>query len=242
MYSPGFFPKGYLGKPYNGGYDYVRALAAKYGFDPAGTPWNQMSPEAQQAFLFGDPMPMPVRFENKSGRIHDEILPFPGFYGWVRDWDTGGTYTDTEPCPACLGARLRPEYLAVTLSGSNLHALNNMPLRSLERVLTTLEATLPQVSPEIRKWAGPSLRTCLRRLQFLMRVGVGYIHLDRGLALLLSSHLVSELEHLADGVVVLHEGTQIATSDMAELLKGGNSLEQWYLDLVRGSRKSVEVA
>lgn len=65
---------------------------------------------------------------------------------------------------------------------------------------------------------------------------------DRGLALLLSSHLVSELEHLADGVVVLHEGTQIATSDMAELLKGGNSLEQWYLDLVRGSRKSVEVA
>ncbi len=179
MYSPGFFPKGYLGKPYNGGYDYVRALAAKYGFDPAGTPWNRMSPEAQQAFLFGDPVPMPVRFENKSGRIHDEILPFPGFYGWVRDWDTGGTYTDTEPCPACLGARLRPEYLAVTLSGSNLHALNNMPLRSLERVLTSLETTLPQVPPEIRKWAEPSLRTCLRRLQFLMRVGVGYIHLDR---------------------------------------------------------------
>ncbi len=35
MYSPGFFPQGYLGKPFNGGYDMVQALAAKYGFDPS---------------------------------------------------------------------------------------------------------------------------------------------------------------------------------------------------------------
>ena len=60
---------------------------------------------------------------------------------------------------------------------------------------------------------------------------------NRGLAMLLSSHLVSELEHLADGVVVLHEGHQIATADMKDILQGGNSLEQWYLNLVRGSRK-----
>jgi len=65
---------------------------------------------------------------------------------------------------------------------------------------------------------------------------------NRGLAILLSTHLVSELEQLADGVVVLHEGRQIATSGMQQILQGGNSLEQWYLDLVRGSRKNVEVA
>ena len=56
MHSPGFFPKGYLGKPYNGGYDMVQALAARYKFDPFQTPWNAMTPEAQQAFLFGDPV------------------------------------------------------------------------------------------------------------------------------------------------------------------------------------------
>ena len=65
---------------------------------------------------------------------------------------------------------------------------------------------------------------------------------NRGLAMLLSSHLVGELEHLADGVVVLHEGRQIATADMKDILQGDGTLEQWYLQLVRGSRKMGEVA
>jgi len=38
MHSPGFFPKGYLCKPGNGGYYVVQALAERYGFDPADTP------------------------------------------------------------------------------------------------------------------------------------------------------------------------------------------------------------
>ena len=53
MYSPGFFPDGYLGKPFNGGYYLLQALAEQYGFDPHRTPWNEISAEAQQAFLFG---------------------------------------------------------------------------------------------------------------------------------------------------------------------------------------------
>jgi ABC-2 type transport system ATP-binding protein len=65
---------------------------------------------------------------------------------------------------------------------------------------------------------------------------------NRGLAILLSSHLVSELEHLADGVVVLHEGNQAATARMQDILQNNASLEQWYLTLVRGSRKTEEVA
>ncbi|MFX1369744.1 MAG: ATP-binding cassette domain-containing protein, partial [Promethearchaeota archaeon] len=43
MYSPGFFPKGYLCKPYNGGYYIVKAIGARHGFDPAKTPWNEMA-------------------------------------------------------------------------------------------------------------------------------------------------------------------------------------------------------
>ena len=60
MYSPGFFPKGYLCKPYNHGYNFVQALAARYDFDPETTPWDHMSPKAQQAFLYGDPEPLEV--------------------------------------------------------------------------------------------------------------------------------------------------------------------------------------
>ena len=64
---------------------------------------------------------------------------FPGFYGWVRDWDVGGTYTDTRVCPDCQGgARLRPEYLAVTLGGAECTRLSEMPL------LQTGESVLDQ--------------------------------------------------------------------------------------------------
>lgn len=65
---------------------------------------------------------------------------------------------------------------------------------------------------------------------------------NRGLAILLSTHLVSELEHLTDGVVVLHEGRQVAIAGMKDIQKNDNTLEQWYLNLVRGSRKIEEVA
>ena len=174
MYSPGFFPKGFLGKPFNGGYDMLQALAARYHFDPATTPWNQMTPEAQQAFLFGDPEPMSVTFRSRTGRTHTSIQAFPGFYGWLRDWDVGGTYTETQDCPDCHGTRLRPDYTTVTLGGHNIHQLSEMPLSKLVQVLEGLAT--PETQAQI---AGPSLRTALRRLGFLLQVGLGYLHLNR---------------------------------------------------------------
>ncbi|MFN2231870.1 MAG: hypothetical protein ACK2VA_19025, partial [Anaerolineae bacterium] len=179
MHSPGFFPKGYLCKPFNGGYYQVQAAATKYGFDPATTPWNEMSAEAQHVFLFGDPEPMLVHYESKNGRTRDYTGKFPGFFGWIGDWDIGGTYTDTELCPGCAGGKLRPEYLAVTLGGHNRHDLSTMPLSALYDVLQTLPKDTPGEAEDVPQWIESSLRTCLRRLRFLLRVGVGYMHLDR---------------------------------------------------------------
>ncbi len=141
MYSPGFFPKGYLGKPLNGGYDLVMALAAKHGFDPFSTPWREMSSEQQQAFLFGDPEPMMITFTTRTGRSHTREGSFPGFYGFIRDWDTGGTYTDTRPCPECGGSRLRAEFGAVRLGGCNNAELIRMPLAELAALLDGLDIT-----------------------------------------------------------------------------------------------------
>ncbi len=180
MFSPGFFPKGYLGKPYNGGYDMVQALAAKYGFDPFTTPWNQMTPEAQQAFLFGDPEPMPVTFHSRTGRTHSGMHAFPGFYGWVRDWDVGGTYTDTRPCPECGGGRLRPEYARVRLAGCTPFELHEVPLAGIPAVLQSLSPLEALLSDQNAvKLAAPSLQTALQRLRFLNQVGLGYLHLNR---------------------------------------------------------------
>ena len=203
MYSPGFFPKGYLGKPFNGGYDIVQGLAARYGFDPFETPWEQMAEAAQQAFLFGDPAPLPVTFRSRSGRVRHEEVNFAGFYGWIRDWDVGGTYTRNEPCPDCGGGRLRPDYLAVTLNGRNYFELNEMPLAELAGVLqemvtdsdlqphpapfasqTTRPSPLRGEGPPVRPSAhgqgeAASHRTLVHRLRFLNQVGLGYLHLNR---------------------------------------------------------------
>ena len=59
MYSPGFFPKGYLCKPFNGGYEVVQALAERYGFDPAARPGTRCAQRRSEAFLFGDPSRWP---------------------------------------------------------------------------------------------------------------------------------------------------------------------------------------
>ncbi|HUS78867.1 MAG TPA: ATP-binding cassette domain-containing protein, partial [Patescibacteria group bacterium] len=173
MHSPGFFPKGYLCKPGNGGYDIVQAVAARHGFDPATTPWHEMTPEDQNAFLFGEPEPLIVTFRSPRGRVHTRTVNFPGFYGWVRDWDVGGTYTDTVDCPDCDGARLRPEYLAVKLEGRNLHEMNTMPLTALAEVMDAVQP------PAADHYAVSSLEVIRRRLHFLLQVGLGYVCLDR---------------------------------------------------------------
>jgi excinuclease ABC subunit A len=179
MYSPGFFPKGYICKPFNYGYSMVQALAARYGFDPEITPWNEMSPAAQQAFLFGDPDPLPFTHHGRDGQTHTATREFPGFYGWIRDWGGGGTYTDTQVCPDCQGSRLRPEYTAVTLNGYNMPQLSDSPLARLAQVLAMVRpavSTGDQIRPDE---VVASLHTIRRRLQFLLQVGLGYLHLHR---------------------------------------------------------------
>ena len=174
MYSPGFFPKGYLCKPYNGGYDMVQAFAARYGFDPATTPWNEMGPEAQDRFLFGDPEPIPVTYTSRSGQVTHRIETFPGFYGWIRDWDQGGTYTETISCPECAGAGLRQPYRDVRLCGRTAFELRTISLGELQPLIKTL--------PEVATRDGllePVLARMRDRLRYLCDVGLGYLDLER---------------------------------------------------------------
>lgn len=174
MYSPGFFPKGYICKPYNGGYYIIQALAKRYGFDPATTPWNEVKTEAKRAFLFGDTEPLQVTFESRTRPPRTMKVLYRGFYGWIGDWDVGGTYTKAEPCDRCNGTSFQPEYLAVTLGGHNIHQLSEIPLFKLAKVLKGIS------TPELTAHhAGSSLRTILKRLRFLLQVGLGYLHLNR---------------------------------------------------------------
>jgi excinuclease ABC subunit A len=101
-------------------------------------------------------------------------MVFNGFYGWIGDWDVGGTYTENQPCPSCHGSRLRPEYLAVTLAGYDIHQLSEMSLSELYKVLEGFSKYTDD-----SHFAFKSLEKILKRLHFLIRVGLGYVHLNR---------------------------------------------------------------
>jgi excinuclease ABC subunit A len=174
MYSPGFFPKGFLCKPYNGGFYIVQAVGRRYGFDPKTTPWKNISPEGQRSFLFGETEPMEVEFESPRRPPYVRRVQFRGFYGWIGEWDVGGTYTTTKSCDQCKGTGFRPEYLAVKLAGHDVYQLSQMPLIQLTGVLGQLVGRGSGFQP-----AKSSLETVLRRLGFLTKVGLGYLHLNR---------------------------------------------------------------
>lgn len=170
MYSPGFYPQGYFGKPYNGGYDILQHLAELHSFDPFVTPWQDMTEEAQQAFLFGVPERMNVTFRSRKGREYVRDVRFGGcLASGIRDWDTGGTYTVTQRCPACEGGRLRPEYLAVRLNGATMADLSAATMVELARFLDGVER------PAERSAALRAFDQLRRMTRLLTDLGLGYL-------------------------------------------------------------------
>jgi excinuclease ABC subunit A len=83
-------------------------------------------------------------------------------------------FRSTQPCPTCLGARLRQEALSVRLAGRNIAEICEM---NLSQVLPWFE----DLSLEADKAtiAKPILAEMLHRLRFLDQVGVGYLTLSR---------------------------------------------------------------
>jgi len=127
MYSPGFWPFGYYCKKYNHPYYTLRAMSKHFGYDPETTPWNEMSKEAQHAFLFGCDIVFEHEYETrtvkKSIRKSKWTGPFHewGGFSWWSFGDLFETYSDKFTCPDCSGQRLRREYLALHLKGRNIH-------------------------------------------------------------------------------------------------------------------------
>ncbi|MHA2260997.1 MAG: hypothetical protein ACXAEN_01285 [Candidatus Thorarchaeota archaeon] len=179
MYSPGYFPKGYFCTETSWAYGALRALGIRYGFDPAVTPWNELSNEAQEAFLHGDKNIEPLEIAYLGTRRGKRIEVnskgrWAGFYRWVSDWDIGGTYTRREPCEACKGTGLRSEFLTVRLSGHNIHELREMTLAKLHDVIHSLDIVDTSTAP-----IQGSLHRVTERLAFLKKVGLRYLHLNR---------------------------------------------------------------
>ncbi len=84
------------------------------------------------------------------------------------------SYFGELPCRACRGARLRPEAVAVTLGGKNIHELSKMSIEKAQRFFRRL-----RLDKERTLIAAQILKEIKARLGFMVDVGLGYLTLDR---------------------------------------------------------------
>ena len=83
-------------------------------------------------------------------------------------------YMTTKPCPACKGARLRPESLAVTVGDKNIDQLSRMTVRNCREFLNGLKLSSRELIIARR-----ILKEINARLDFLVDVGLDYLTLAR---------------------------------------------------------------
>ena len=161
----------------------VEALADHYGFDPA-LPFARLPKAVQEVVFYGSGREVISFTYSRFRRRRTHRQPFAGVMPQLtkRYLETESAavreeleqYMNEQPCPACGGARLRPEALAVRVGRWSIDRLCAL---SIEQLL----AELPAISfaPGQAPVAGRILKEISDRLQFLHDVGLSYISLER---------------------------------------------------------------
>ena len=167
----------------------IQAIAERYEID-MDAPWDELSEEQQSLFLFGTKGDkIYVQYRNRMGRRRSYMLAFEGIVTSLqrryRETDSAQQrerieeYMSFRPCPACEGARLKPEVLAVTVGDKAINEFSSMSVTRALEFLEALELT------ETEQLIGHRIVKEIReRLTFLDNVGVGYLQLDRAAATL----------------------------------------------------------
>ncbi len=167
----------------------INAIAERYEIDLE-APWQDLTEEQQNFFLYGtDGERVYISYRNRMGRRRAYMLAFEGLVPSLerryRDTDSSTQrerieeYMSFRPCPVCKGARLKPEVLAVTVGGKNIHEFTKMSVTRALEFLDGLELT------ETEQLIGTRIiKEIKERLTFLDNVGVGYLNLDRAAATL----------------------------------------------------------
>ncbi|HBB55028.1 MAG TPA: excinuclease ABC subunit A [Hyphomonadaceae bacterium] len=163
----------------------LQALAAHYGFSLS-TPWRQLPERAQTALLQGSGKET-ITFVFEDGlRKYETTKTFDGVIpnlerrfretdsAWVRE--ELGRFQSAQPCPACGGARLKPEALAVKIADRTIAETSILSVKAARAWFDALEASLTPQQIEI---AQRILKEIRERLRFLVDVGLDYLGLGR---------------------------------------------------------------
>ncbi|MBV8344190.1 MAG: excinuclease ABC subunit UvrA [Candidatus Eremiobacteraeota bacterium] len=148
------------------------------------TPVEQFSGEVLDLILYGTDREQTFAYTSRGGKTWEYRASFEGVVNNLqrRYGETSSEYVKEEiekfmsatTCPACHGARLKPEALAVTVGGRNVDELTRMSIEQLELFFRGL--TLTQRQDQIAHQIVKEVRA---RLGFLTNVGLNYLTLGR---------------------------------------------------------------
>jgi excinuclease ABC subunit A len=162
------------------------ALELKFSLD---NPWKKLSVKAKEAIMNGFDYEVHVKYKNRYGRVRNYSTGFEGVIPFIhrRHGETDSDYSRDKyeaymretPCPACKGARLKPEVLAVTLGGKSIAEVCALSIDDCAIFLkqVTLNKREAQIAERVMKEVHA-------RLGFLLDVGLDYLSLDRPAATL----------------------------------------------------------
>ncbi|WP_433295782.1 excinuclease ABC subunit UvrA [Pseudonocardia sp. CA-142604] len=163
-------------------------LAKAIGFR-MDTPWRKLPAAAQKAILHGSTDQVHVRYRNRYGRERSYYASYEGVIPFLeRRLDQTESDSQREryegymrdvPCPACHGARLKPEVLAVTLAHRDRGERSIAEVSAMS--VSECSAFLDGMVLDARQTmiAGRILKEVQARLGFLLDVGLHYLSLDR---------------------------------------------------------------
>ena len=166
----------------------LEALASELKFS-MDNPWKKLSVKAKEAIINGFDYEVHVKYKNRYGRVRNYSTGFEGVVPFIhrRHSETDSDYSRDKyeaymretPCPACKGARLKPEVLAVTLGGKSIAEVCALSIDDCATFLkqVTLNKREAQIAERVMKEVHA-------RLGFLLDVGLDYLSLDRPAATL----------------------------------------------------------
>jgi excinuclease ABC subunit A len=164
-------------------YRLLEAVAETHGFSVR-TPWRKLPKAARDVIMYGSKEQVHVRYRNRWGRLRSYHSSFEGVIPNIERRH-GESMSDSQrerleqymrqvPCRACHGARLKPETLAVTVSGKNIWELTRLSIKDTLEFIGSME-----LSEREHLIAERLLKEIRSRLGFLVDVGLDYLTLER---------------------------------------------------------------
>ena len=199
------------------------SVARHYGFE-LDTPLSELPAKTLDILLYGSEEQIRFKYENPQREgLWEYTSTYRGVLNelkrryletsseGVKEWLEG--FMSQRECPKCAGKRLRPESLAVSVGGRDIHDLTCLSVSSAQKFFEKLKLPANQ-----RTIARQILKEISARLKFMANVGLDYLTLERRastlsggeaqrirLATQIGSSLVGVLYILDEPTIGLHQ-------------------------------------